>query len=70
MSEIKITGLDLVRANFYLSYVNDYGKSFGKIKLSRSNLLNWLAQQPSMTVAMDVCGVSHHWAQGVRSTKL
>lgn len=45
MPEIKITGIDLTKTNFYLFSINDYGKPVGKIKLSRSNLLNWLAQQ-------------------------
>jgi hypothetical protein len=47
---MKITGIDLAKTNFYLSSINAYGKSAGKIKLSHSNLLNWLVQQPPMTV--------------------
>ncbi|MFB9085994.1 hypothetical protein LU604_05015 [Erwinia tracheiphila] len=45
MSEMKITGIVLAKTNFYLFSINAYGKPAGKIKLSRSNLLNWLVQQ-------------------------
>ncbi|WP_242658880.1 MULTISPECIES: hypothetical protein [Enterobacter] len=45
MSEMKITGIDLAKTNFYLFSINAYGKPAGKSKLSRSNLLNWLVQQ-------------------------
>lgn len=45
MSEMKITGIVLAKTNFYLFSINTYGKPAGKIKLSRSNLLNWLVQQ-------------------------
>ncbi|HHA2250027.1 TPA: hypothetical protein ACOEHG_004975 [Enterobacter ludwigii] len=66
MSEMKITGIDLAKTNFSLFSINAYGKPAGKIKLSRSNLLNWLAQQPAMTVAMEACGASHHWAREIQ----
>ena len=66
MSEMKITGIDLAKTNFYLFSINAYGKSAGKIKLSRSHLLNWLAQQPPMTVAMEACGASHYWAREIQ----
>lgn len=56
MSEQKITGIDLAKTNFYLFSINTHGKPAGKIKLSRNQLLNWLAQQPKMTVAMEAWG--------------
>ncbi|EOJ8975573.1 transposase [Escherichia coli] len=57
MSEQKITGIDLAKTNFYLFSINAHGKTAaGKIKLSRNQLLNWLAQQPKMIVAMEACG--------------
>ena len=66
MSEQKITGIDLAKTNFYLFSINAHGKPAGKIKLSRNQLLNWLAQQPLMIVAMEACGASHHWAREIR----
>ncbi len=66
MSEMKITGIDLAKTNFYLFCTNAYGKPAGKIKLPRRRLLNWLAQQPPMTVAMEACGASHHWAREIQ----
>lgn len=66
MSQVKITGIDLAKTNFYLFSINAYEKPVGKMKLSRSNLLNWLVQQPPMTVAMEACGASHHWAREIQ----
>jgi hypothetical protein len=66
MSEQKITGIDLAKTNFYLFSINAHGKPARKIKLSRNQLLYWLAQQPKMTVAMEACGASHHWAWETR----
>lgn len=59
MSEMKITDIDLAKTNFYLSSINSYGKPAGKIKLSRSNLLNWLVQQTAQK------GVSGEWRAGL-----
>ncbi|WP_337961265.1 hypothetical protein [Escherichia albertii] len=66
MSEQKIIGIDLAKTNFYLFSINAHGKPTGKIKLSRNQLLNGLAQQPKMTVAMEACGASHYWAREIR----
>ncbi|MGL5389104.1 MAG: IS110 family transposase [Serratia sp. (in: enterobacteria)] len=66
MSELKITSIDLAKTNFYLFSISAYGKPAGKIKLSRNQLLNWLAQQPLMIVVMEACGASHHWAREIR----
>ena len=45
MSEQKITGIDLAKTNFYLFSINAHGKPAGKTKLSRNQLLNWLANR-------------------------
>ncbi|WP_331330894.1 hypothetical protein [Klebsiella huaxiensis] len=58
MSEMKIAGIDLAKANFYFFSIDAYGKPAGEIKLSRNNLLNWLVQQHAMTVAMEACGAA------------
>ncbi|MDG1643065.1 hypothetical protein SB6425_03529 [Klebsiella huaxiensis] len=39
MSEMKIAGIDLAKANFYFFSIDAYGKPAGEIKLSRNNLL-------------------------------
>lgn len=50
MSEQKIIGIDLAKTNFYLFSINAHGKSAGKTKLSRNQLLNWLEKQPEGSV--------------------
>ncbi|GCH18172.1 transposase [Escherichia coli] len=54
MSQQKITGIDLAKTNFYLFSINAHGKPARRIKLARNQLINWLVQQPKMTVAMEV----------------
>lgn len=44
MSALKITGIDLAKTNFYLFIINEHGKPAEKVKLTRTRLLNWLAQ--------------------------
>ncbi|EEX2797555.1 IS110 family transposase [Escherichia coli] len=66
MSEQKITDIELAKTNFYLFSINAHGNPAGKTKLSRNQLLNWLVQQPKMTVAMEACGASHYWVREIR----
>lgn len=67
MSALKITGIDLAKTNFYLFIINEHGKPVEKVKLTRTRLLNWLAQKPHMIVAMEACGASHHWAREIQA---
>ncbi|MGJ0623581.1 hypothetical protein [Xenorhabdus bovienii] len=43
--------------SFYLFILDDNGKSAGKKRLSRSELLRWLTQQTSAIVAMWLCSL-------------
>lgn len=66
MSALTITGIDLAKTKFYLFSINEHGKPKEKLKLSRTQLLHWIAQKPQMTVAMEACGASHHWAREIK----
>ena len=66
MSALTITGIDLAKTKFYLFSINEYGKLTEKLKLTRIQLLHWMAQKPQMTVAMEACGASHHWAREIK----
>ena len=66
MSALTITGIDLAKTKFYLFSINEYGKPTEKLKLTRFQLLHWMAQKPQMTVAMEACGASHHWAREIK----
>lgn len=67
MSTRKIIWIDLAKTNFYLFTINELGKTAEKIKLTRTRLLNWLAQKPQMIVAMEACGASHNWARKIQA---
>ncbi|WP_227654370.1 hypothetical protein [Klebsiella pneumoniae] len=46
MSALTITGIDLAKTKFYLFNINEYGKPTEKLKLTRIQLLHWMAQKP------------------------
>jgi len=66
MSALTITGIDLAKTKFYLFSTHEHGKQTEKLKLTRFQLLHWMAQKPQMTVAMEACGASHHWAREIK----
>ena len=60
-------GIDLATNSFQLHGAReDRSVGFGK-KLSREQLLAFLAAQPRCTVAMEACGDAHHWGRKIGS---
>ena len=45
MSEMKITGIDLAKTNFYLFSIDAYGKPAGKIKLPAQHVRAYQRRQ-------------------------
>lgn len=65
MSDITIIGLDLAKRVFQAhGAYRDGGTAFRK-KLSRSQLLTFLAGQPRCIVAMEACASSHFWGRAI-----
>ncbi|ACL55227.1 IS110-like element ISMno16 family transposase [Methylobacterium nodulans] len=63
MSEIIRIGLDTSKSVFQLHGVDAAERPVLKLKLSRSKMLAFFAQQPPCLVALEACGASHHWAR-------
>jgi transposase len=63
--ELKIVGIDLAKSVFHLHGVNARGKALLRKRLSRAQLLPFLANLPRCTVAMEACGSAHYWAREV-----
>jgi transposase len=63
--ELKIVGIDLAKSVFHLHGVNARGKALLRKRLSRAQLLPFLANLPRCTVAMEACGNAHYWAREV-----
>ena len=63
MGEVSIIGLDLAKNVFQAHGAAADGSVIFRRKLSRAQLLNFLAAQPPCVVAMEACASSHHWGR-------
>ena len=63
MGEVSIIGLDLAKNVFQAHGAGADGSVVFRRKLSRAQLLRFLAEQPSCVVAMEACASAHHWGR-------
>lgn len=66
MDEITIIGLDLAKRVFQAHGAYRDGRTAFRKKLSRSQLVPFLANQPRCVVAMEACASAHFWGRAVR----
>ncbi|NKJ02735.1 IS110 family transposase [Novosphingobium sp. SG707] len=66
MGEVSIIGLDLAKRVFQAHGKCSKGSAVFRKKLSRSQVLTFLAQQPRCIVAMEACGSAHFWGRAIR----
>ena len=67
MSEITIIGVDVAKRVFQLHGARADGSVGFRKKLSRSQLLSFLAEQPRCIVAMEACATAHGWGREIES---
>jgi transposase len=65
MNEVTIVGVDLAKRVFQLHGAAVDGSVVFRKKLSRTQLLAFLAKLPACTVAMEACATSHHWGREI-----
>ena len=63
MGEVSIIGLDLAKNVFQAHGAATDGSVVFRRKLSRAQLLRFLADQPPCVVAMEACGSASYWAR-------
>ena len=63
MSEVTIIGIDLAKRVFQLHGAREDGSVVFRKKLSRGQVLVFLAQQPACVVAMEACATAHGWGR-------
>ena len=63
MSEVTIIGIDLAKRVFQLHGARDDGTVVFRKKLSRGQLLAFVAEQPKCVVAMEACATAHGWGR-------
>ena len=65
MSEVAIIGLDLAKNVFHAHGASEAGAVVFRKKLSRSQVLPFLSEQPKCIVAMEACATAHGWAREI-----
>ncbi len=63
MSEVTIIGVDLAKRVFQLHGARSDGSVAFRKKLSRGQLLAFVAQQPKCLIAMETCATAHGWGR-------
>jgi transposase len=63
MNEVNIIGIDLAKRVFQLHGAAADGSVVFRKKLTRLQLLPFLASQPGCIVAMEACGTAHYWGR-------
>lgn len=63
MSEVIKIGLDIAKHVFHVHGADGRGRAMFSKRISRGELLDFFAAQPSCTVALEACGGAHHWAR-------
>ena len=63
MSEVTLIGIDLAKRVFQLHGARSDGSVAFRKKLSRGQLLAFVAQQPKCVIAMEACATAHGWGR-------
>jgi transposase len=65
MEKITIIGIDLAKRFFQLHGATADGQPMLRKKVSRSQLLSFLARQSRAVVAMEACATAHYWGRAI-----
>ena len=65
MREASIIGIDLAKRVFQVHGAAADGSVVFRKKLSRGQLVPFLAAQPRCTVAMEACATAHDWGRAI-----
>lgn len=65
MDDVTIVGLDLAKRVFQVHGARRDGSVVFRKKLSRGQLINFLAKVPPCIVAMEACATAHFWAREI-----
>ncbi len=63
MSGVTIIGIDLAKRVFQLHAARHDGSVVSRKKLSRAQLLTFVAQHPRCVVTMEACATAHGWGR-------
>ena len=67
MERVSIIGVDLAKRGFQLHGARADGSVAFRVKLSREEVLGFLAEQPRCVVAMEACASAYHWGREIEA---
>ena len=65
MEKATIIGIDLAKRVFQVHAASKDGRPVLRKKVSRAQLLGFLAKQPPAIVAMEACATAHEWGRAI-----
>lgn len=65
MEKVTIIGIDLAKRVFQIHAAAQDGRPILRKKVSRAQLLGFLAKQPRAIVAMEACATAHEWGRAI-----
>jgi transposase len=63
MKDLKVLGIDLAKNIFQVHGANAKGKRVVSKRLSRSKLIEFIANLPRCIIGIEACGGAHYWAR-------
>jgi transposase len=66
MEKATIIGIDLAKRVFHLHGATAEGRPVLRKKVSRGQLLSFLAKQPRAIMAMEACATAHGWGRAIQ----
>ena len=63
MNKNNVIGIDLAKTSFQIHKASESGKVLGRLKRSRSEMPDYLAQLPQSTIFMEACPTANYWAR-------
>src|SRR5438552_14837627 len=66
--EMSVLGIDIAKRVFHVVGMDERGKIVWRKRLSRHDLMPWMAKLPPVLIGMEACGGAHDWARRFRAS--
>ena len=65
--EMHVLGIDIAKHVFHAVGMDDTGKIVLRKRLSRRDLIPFVAKLPMVLIGIEACGGAHYWAKRFRA---
>ena len=65
---ISVLGIDIAKRVFHVVGMNEQGQIVLRKRLSRHDLMPFIAQLPPVRIGIEACGGAHYWARRFRAS--